>query len=366
MSDAGDFNSTVFPSRFVFFRRSISEVSNAVLMSFGGAHRPSPTRHELSLFGINWSSFEESTCIGTSSKLDNVLLGWFDDNSKRLADYLSHLERQKPRKHHCTSPPGADPRECFWLSPQHHIRRSQRCPDLCRNPKLFPDDEVAEAKSQQSYASARESSDWDSYRHLEAIGHDFESLTLWEPLPPNVMDLVMAGAATREQLWVLEGVLYRQMHSPSSAEHRDKFVCLWLAVYRAKRGVQAPFEAFELLRKVTEQAAKLQDDKYFNFLPREIEYCCNDAWVSLLLYISKLRKRCWSNAADVLKGVEHSTERFRRGEASDDDGYSGEIPKVFGFARRGRAEVGDIERDRRTCCCKSVALRRDLLIYVFD
>lgn len=157
----------------------------------------------------------------------------------------------------------------------------------------------------------------------------------------------MAGDATREHLWVLEGVLYRQMHSPSSAEHRYKSVLLWLAVYRAKRGVQAPFEAFELFFKVTEQAAKLQDDKYFNFLPREIEYCCNDAWVSLLLYISKLRKR-WSNAADVLKGVENSTERFRRGEASDDDGYSGEIPKVFGFARLGRAdeqnfEVGPLE-----------------------
>jgi len=342
MSDAGDYNSAVFPSRSVFFRLSISEVSNTVRMSFGGAHRPFPTRHELSLFGINWSSFEESTCIGTSSRLDEALLGWFDDNSERLAVYLSYFERQKPRKHHCTSPPGADPRECFWLSPQHHIRRSQRCPDLRRNPKLFPDDGVAEAESQQSYVSERESSDWESYRHLEAIGHDFGSLTLWEPLPPNIMDLVMAGDARREQLWILEGVLYRQMHSPSSAEHRYKSVCLWLAVYRAKRGVQARFEAFELLLKVTEQATKLQNDRRFKYLPREIEYCCNDAWVSLLLYISKLRKR-WPNAADVLKGVEHSTERFQCGEASDDDGYSGEIPKVFGFARLGRADEGYFE-----------------------
>jgi hypothetical protein len=106
--------------------------------------------------------------------------------------------------------------------------------------------------------------------------------------------------------------------------------------------VQARFEAFELLLKVTEQATKLQGDRHFKYLPREIEYCCNDAWVSLLLYISKLRKR-WPNAADVLKGLEHSTERFRRGEASDDDGYSGEIPKVFGFARRGRADEGYFE-----------------------
>ena len=92
MSDAGDYNSAVLPSRSVFFRLSLSEVSDAVRMSFRGAYRPSPTRHELSLFGIDWSSFEESTCIGTSSKLDEVLLGWFDDddNSGRLADYLSY------------------------------------------------------------------------------------------------------------------------------------------------------------------------------------------------------------------------------------------------------------------------------------
>ena len=107
--------------------------------------------------------------------------------------------------------------------------------------------------------------------------------------------------------------------------------------------MQAPFEAFESLLKVTRQAAELQDDRYVKLLPCEIDYCCNDAWVSLLLYISKLRKRYWPNAADVLKEVKHSTERFLHEAASDEDGYSGWIPKVFGAAPSGVQDMKDIE-----------------------
>jgi hypothetical protein len=185
---------------------------------------------------------------------------------------------------------------------------------------------------------------WLFYRDLEAIDHGFESLTLWEPLPLNIMDLVMAGAGTREQLWILEGVLYRQMHSVSNAKHREVFVSLWLAVYRAKHGVQAPFEVFRLL----EAAVELNDALHFVRLPvglpsSQIEYHCSDEWVSLLLCIRELRARRWPNAADILEGVRHSTDRFPPGAASDEDGYSGEIPPVFGEAPRGSADERDIE-----------------------
>ncbi|KAM0707336.1 hypothetical protein Q7P35_005574 [Cladosporium inversicolor] len=203
--------------------------------------------------------------------------------------------------------------ESAFLTPHHHVRRSRRFPDVLPDPEMFPD--------------------------------DFESLTLWEPLPPNIMDLVMADAATREQLWVLEGVLYRKMHAVSSVKHKDVFVCLWFAVYRARRGVQAPSKAFELSRKVSKQVAYLQPPKLpVTLPPSEIEYHCSEAWVSLLLYISKLRARYWRNAADVLKGVEHSTERFPFGAASGEGGYSGEIPPVFGEATRGSANERDIEQ----------------------
>ena len=329
-----------FPSHLVFSRLDISGISNAVRMSFRGAYRLSPTRDELSLFGIDRSSFEESTCIATLSTLDKVLLEWFSNNSTRLDEYLSESEAQEPQKHRCTSLP----RECFYLSPHHHKRRSRRCPDVQKYSHRFPDDGIMEAESQESYVSTLNSLDWRFYRDLEAVDHDFGSLTLWKPLPVDIMDLVVAGAGTREQLWILEGVLYRQMHSVSNAKHRKIFVSLWLAVYRAKRGVQAPFHVFRLLREVVDLAKSLQYVRPpIGLPPSEIEYHCSDRWVLLLLYISKLRARRWSNAADVLKGIRYSTDRFPHGSASDEIGYSGRIPKVFGAAPSRFQDVRDFE-----------------------
>lgn len=79
--------------------------------------------------------------------------------------------------------------------------------------------------------------------------------------------------------------------------------------------------------------------------PSEIEYHCSDDWVSLLMYISKFRARRWPNAADVLKGVGHSTDRFPPGAAIDEGGYYGEIPRVFGIAppKYGGASAPDYE-----------------------
>ena len=316
----------LFPLILFFAWLNSFEIPMAARMNLRGAYQLSLTRDELTLFGINRSSFEESTCIGTSSKLDEVLLRWFDDSSKRIGEYLSSYEAQKPIGHFCTPHPREKRRNCFYLSKDHHhVRRSQRCPDVSLHPEMFLDKNVKEAESQYSYADVK-SSAWDSYRYLEAVAHDFESLTLQEPLPPNIMDLVMARAATREQLWVLEGVLYRQMHTASSAEHRDKFVCLWLVVYRAKRGVQAPYKAFNLSQEFSKRIAKIP----VWVPPSEILYRCSEECVSLLLYISKLRARHWRNAADVLKGVEHSTERWPHGAARGEGGYFGEIPPVLG------------------------------------
>lgn len=304
------------------------------------------TRDDLSLFCIIRSSFTESTCIATSSKLDKVLLKWFFDNTPRLTEYLSYSEAQQPQKHRCVRDLEADPRECFYLSPHHHLRRKQRCPDVQRYSFRFPDNGIKEAEAQESYASALDSDTLLPYRDLQAFDLDFGSLTLRTPLPPDIMDLVMAGTAEPEQLWILEGVLYRQMHSVPDVKHREIFVSLWLAVYRAKRGVQAPFQAFELLRQVVKKAEGLQFVRRpYGLLPSEIEYCCSDEWVLLLMYISELRARRWKNAADVLEGVRHSTDRFPPGAASNEDGYSGKMPKVFGKAPGGRADQIEIESE---------------------
>jgi hypothetical protein len=142
------------------------------------------------------------------------------------------------------------------------------------------------------------------------------------------MDLVCLGRVTREQSWVLDGVLYRQMHVVTDGNRREAFVKLWFCLYRARQGVQVLYEAFELLDKAVGQVKELQG----RGLPNDtIEYHTSKDWVALLAFIGQMREIRWPNAADVLAGVRYSSARFPRGSALGEGGYHGDIPHEGGY-----------------------------------
>lgn len=157
---------------------NIFEISMAVRMCPRGAYRLSLTHDELTLFCVNRSLFEESTCIGTSSKLDKILLGWFDDNSERLLSislFSWGVKTQRTSLHFTT-----------WSKAETALLpfTAQSCEEVPAMSRGAPAPGNVSWRwrwSKGGRVSAKlclcKSSAWDSYRYLEAIAHDFESLT---------------------------------------------------------------------------------------------------------------------------------------------------------------------------------------------
>lgn len=278
------------------------------------------------MFGIDCSSFDESIPLGSSSSLDIDLLDWFFRNHERVMEYLSPGEAQQEKHHSCLSQAVA-PQNCCYLSQHHHIRRSRHCPDVRDGLVTFPEDGVSEDDEVvDADIDTGGSDEWGIY--LEGAGHDVAALDLWNSLPGDIMDLFYVGHATRKQSWVLEGVLYRQMHVVTDGNRREALVKLWFCLYRARQGVQVLHKAFELLDKASGQVKELQG----RGLPNDtIEYHTSKDWVALLAFIGQMGEIRWPNAADVLADVRYSSARFPKGSALGEGGYHGDIPHVLGI-----------------------------------
>jgi hypothetical protein len=278
------------------------------------------------------SFFDDSIFLGSRSRIDIDLFEWFSRNHERVMEYLSPGEAQQAKHHSCFFQAVAPP-NCYYLSQHHHIRRSRHCPDVRDGLVTFPEDGVSEDDGVvDADIDTGGSDEWGI--DLEGAGHDVAALDLWNSLPGDIMDLVYVGHATRKQSWVLEGILYRQMHAVTDGRRKEAFVKLWFFLYRARRGVQVHCGAFKLLEKFVDKVKELQ----CRGLPNAtIEFLTSKDWVALLNLIGQLRELEWPNAADVLAGVRFSSARFADGSAIDEGDYCGDILRVLGI-RPGRTD----------------------------
>lgn len=279
----------------------------------------------LKVVKLDRSYFDEAIPREGDSSLDIDLLDWFARNHERVMEYLSPREAQQDKHHSCLSK-AITPPNCHYLSQHHHLRRSRHCPDVRDGLVTFPEDGVSE-----HYGDADadiETGGLDEWGNgLAGAGHNFAALSLSYRLPGNIVDLVCLGRATREQFWVLDGVLYRQMHVVTDGDRREVFVKLSFCLYRARQGAQVLYKAFELLDKAVGQIKELQDCG----LPNDtMEYHTSKDWIALLAFIGLMREIRWPNTAEVLAGVKYSSARFPEGSALGEGGYHGDILHVLG------------------------------------
>jgi hypothetical protein len=147
------------------------------------------------------------------------------------------------------------------------------------------------------------------------------------------MELVVSGSATKEQLWVLEAVLFRSI---LSSDRPEPFALMWAAVYRARCGMHLEARYFERLydavhfepigsqvKKATRRGVRqcrveavscygACESRYRVYPKTEAE-----AWVRFHHALFTARKR-WAYPAKILEDVRSSDHMFPKGAACDD------------------------------------------------
>lgn len=278
------------------------------------------TREELKPFCIALEFEETPTTSGVPCNI--ALLDWYRSRKSDLERSLALAEMKPLEAHLCSRVASRSSMYCHYRTPNGHVVRSRRCPTsvgyqlgVCPTtygePKLSVAEEIL-------------SDDYSVQASLDALCHDFGSLDLRFPLSPYIMDGVLRGSATREQLWVLEGVLYRQLHIAKDNYEREAFGLMWAALHRAKTGFQAPFNYFHYLRLALDASspAKRRMIRAAGFLDSD------SVWVEFFCELNMVRSR-WKNAADVVARVPHSTHLFPRGIANGEEGYTHFSNKLF-------------------------------------
>lgn len=277
------------------------------------------SREDLKSFGIA-VEFQE-TLTTTGVPCDAALLDWYRSRKNELVKFLAMDEMQPPVPHACRS--GKSSMYCHYRSPGGHVLLSRTCkssPGYVRGMSA-----VDFGEPTISVGGLMRSDAWSKQLYLDAVMHDFGDLDLRYPLSPYIMDGVLRGSATREQLWVLEGVVFRQLHISETLFEREAFALMWAAVHRAKTGFQAPFAYFQLMRLGLD--ASNPENK--RMVKRAGVLNENMVWVEFFNQCYLVRSR-WGNAADIVKGVPCADHLFPEGCASGEGGVGGPRPGLFG------------------------------------
>lgn len=297
---------------------SLSNMSSSKPFRKGSYEFPF-SREELKGFGIALE-FEESP-MTTGVPCNTGLLNWYRSRKHDLVKFLALNELQATVPHNCSARRPA--MECHYRSPGGHILLSRTCSS---SPDYVPGMSASDfGEPTISVAGLLRSDSWTKQMYLDALSHDFGDLDLRRPLSPYIMDDVLRGSATREDLWVLEGVVFRQLHTSESLFLREAFALMWAAVYRAKTGFQAPFMYFQLMRLALDAGS--ENDKRMIKSARLLNE--NMAWVEFFRQCYFVRGR-WRNAADIIKGVPCATHLFPKGCAEGEGGVGGPRPDLFG------------------------------------
>jgi hypothetical protein len=315
-----------------------------------GAPRPLPfNRKYLSLFGIDSTSFSEQKCAGSNTSIYKVLYRWGSENRDDLVKSF-RLDEVSPMSNLCCwmefgtttmdSP-------CYYITTSRHLWRRRDCPmfneDECRlNPGLGPDAPslFSQGGKPMSVPDVVRSAAWAKQWERCGFFERFSDCSIWDPLPSNIMDLVLSDAATKEQLWILEAVLFRCI---LVSDKPEGFALMWAAVYRARVGFHIEGRYFDRLydavnfqppglldRKLTRRTAKHCRVEavlsYGSPVPRHRVYpkTQGEAWVAFHHVLLSARMR-WQFPGDVLDGVSSSDRFFPVGAACDDN----KQPKLY-------------------------------------
>jgi hypothetical protein len=289
-----------------------------------GCHCLPLTREELKPFGIT-IGFKEANVLGSSLTLDEVLIDWYRSKKDDLMQFLAVSEMEPEREHACRRKLGLEgSNNCFYLSPGRHVRRSRLCPEVLKENQGIRHP-TSSAEPLLSVAGEMASPAWAPQYYLDASDHDFGSLSLRESVSRSVMGGVLNGTATREELWILEGVVFRQFCLSEDLFRREAFALMWAAIYRAKSGIQASFYFFECLRIALDSESPAKRRMVTVERGRDPAQAWSDFIYSLLF----LRDR-WANAADITSRLQCSTSMFPSGVALGETGVSGRLPYLFG------------------------------------
>ena len=145
--------------------------------------------------------------------------------------------------------------------------------------------------------------DWRRQAVLDGKAHNYTGVSPWMDFPEDVMELVVHGRATREQLWALEGRIFRYMITGRTYRDIYRYSLLWACVYRARRGFQVEYYYFWYLSQavnwrklsVDEQSLKEMADGLY---PRERLY----AWSWFIGRVA-IARGSWKDLPDVLTGI---------------------------------------------------------------
>lgn len=278
-------------------------------------HKLDWSREELQFLRLVGTT--ETCALGRNDPYDDALIEWFwtDDNDTRVHEYLALHDLERPLEHRCSH---ADWEfTCFYRSESGHVRRSMSCPEVRANPALFgigrdhhePDGTLATMYSSRN---------WAAQERLDASMLDL-SRHQGNRLPLGLMDRVLSGKARAEELWVLEGVVFRSLFRHSGRINRRIFAFLWAVVYKARRGLHLHYEYFrslELACKAVMDIAKFPHSAVFH---KSQECGKVYPWSSFLQEAMEARKR-WSMSFDVFAGVVLTRDHFPQGSAVDEWG----------------------------------------------
>lgn len=240
--------------------------------------------------------------------LGESLLSWYGANVEDVEEYLDFLELEAPSQHDCEFWMRAkrDPQDCTVFSPSGHRWRSFNCPQFeevnTTNQLHRRSGDSKEMTVRQSLASP----DWRRQHVLDGVKHNYQGYSVWSELPHDIMRLVLAGRATREQLWVVEARLFRFIAIARSYHEAGRFALMWACVHRARRGFQAEFHFFSYLSDAqrwrptsAEERASVSSHESIGSWSRQ------DHW-NVFFSRMQMSRQAWHYPLDVLTGVIHN------------------------------------------------------------
>ena len=262
------------------------------------------------LFGL---ASPELSVLGCSHlPADEFLLDWasVDSNSKLLRSYLALDQVQAPLEHTCPDPCSLS---CHYRSPSGHIRRSISCPQVNANPKLFSFGE-GHAEPDGTLEVLMSSPSWRAQVRMDARTADL-SRYQYGRISRDVFDRVLVGRATPDELWILDGILFRAMFRNVGVYTRQAYAYMWACVYRARRGFHLPAIYFASLERASRAILDEHPTTELVHHNRTCQYAF--PWSEFLLTALDERKR-WVKPFDVFHGVTLRPDELPAGTAIEE------------------------------------------------